>query len=494
MIMYGSLSHLSKRGLENYTEECVKIKKVLSNMVPKSCITTHVVFVPLGGVEGGGLIRDLYDFDSWLRSSGHGGDALPGARACFWDIVHNKSSAGGTPDMTNHGTRTMYMPESLHSSSKIRTVSGSPHVLLPVKISPFDEKDEMTLITCLMREINDTYALNVPEQPCLDRSSGVTNSGSGKASGRIFTIGGSHVKRIVGGLESLNMDVVDLSRPGWKADPEQIAEVASKLKRYGLSDADIIVVDILSNSIICGTDSRGMPIDQSKINGSWHVTGSLSFVPKTVIKSILATASDLIFTGSEPRIIAIMPLPRYVTGKCCADPDHIKNMNDADYTADFEQNLEQIEDILSGWIQSINSRSEILHFRTVTDNPEAPLPELLVNGEPLWPANDPVHGSAAYYSEISATLAESVRAVILDEGGQPPPPKRQRLESVVVRREGESVASPARRHNASWSTGILPASRGRGGKERGSFHRGSHARGRWRGWRRPFRGRGRGGH
>jgi hypothetical protein len=52
--MFGSLSHLSNRGLENYAEECMKMKKVLTNMLPKSCTVTHVVFVPLEGVGGGG--------------------------------------------------------------------------------------------------------------------------------------------------------------------------------------------------------------------------------------------------------------------------------------------------------------------------------------------------------------------------------------------------------------------------------------------------------
>jgi hypothetical protein len=35
-----------------------------------------------------------------------------------------------------------------------------------------------------------------------------------KTTDRIFAIGATHVKRMEGGLESLNMDIVDLSRPG----------------------------------------------------------------------------------------------------------------------------------------------------------------------------------------------------------------------------------------------------------------------------------------
>jgi hypothetical protein len=77
-----------KLGLENYSEECVKIQKVISNMIPNTCSVTHVVFVPLGGLETAGLIRDLYDLDCWLRRSGSGtGPSLPETRRKLWQLL-----------------------------------------------------------------------------------------------------------------------------------------------------------------------------------------------------------------------------------------------------------------------------------------------------------------------------------------------------------------------------------------------------------------------
>jgi hypothetical protein len=67
IVLFGSLSHLARRGIENYAEECVKTKKVILNMIPKSCVISHVVLVPLGGCGGEALVRDLYDLDSWIR-------------------------------------------------------------------------------------------------------------------------------------------------------------------------------------------------------------------------------------------------------------------------------------------------------------------------------------------------------------------------------------------------------------------------------------------
>jgi hypothetical protein len=78
---------------------------------------------------------------------------------------------------------------------------------------------------------------------------------------------------------------------------------------------------------------------------------------------------------------------------------------------------------------------------------------------------DPVHGSVSYYAEIATAVVKSVRAAIMEDGSEPPA-KRARLESTIVRRP--SVERPSKpHHSASWSTGTLPPTQGRGGNTRG---------------------------
>jgi hypothetical protein len=57
------------------------------------------------------------------------------------------------------------------------------------------------------------------------------------------------------------MEIIDLSKPGWKADPDLLAELSAKTKKYGLCDTDTVVIDVLSNSVICGTGTRGKPAE-----------------------------------------------------------------------------------------------------------------------------------------------------------------------------------------------------------------------------------------
>jgi hypothetical protein len=195
---------------------------------------------------------------------------------------------GGVSVPEEHATRILYMPESPDNSNKVRTVSGAPHVYLPASIPPLNCQQEETLISSIMRELNDTFDANVTGKPDLSRSSGDAHSMTEKTTDRIFVIGASHVKRMVGGLESLNMDIVDLSRPGWKADPEHIADIAENQKKYDITDTDTLLIDPLSNKAVCGTDANGMPVNQTKIGKSWHIV----VCTKTEGKE---------FTGTNPR-------------------------------------------------------------------------------------------------------------------------------------------------------------------------------------------------
>jgi hypothetical protein len=114
---------------------------------------------------------------------------------------------------------------------------------------------------------------------------------------------------------STNQDVIDLTRPGWVADPESIAEMASKLDRYGIGNDDIVVIDMLSNSYVRGTDTDDNQIPPCKENGKWHVEGHLNFAPKPAIKKILSSGSEKWFKYRAPKLIGIVPLPRYVLEK-----------------------------------------------------------------------------------------------------------------------------------------------------------------------------------
>jgi hypothetical protein len=199
VLLFGWLSHLAMRGLESSAEETVRAFKVFFNMLKSGCSVAHVVHVPLGGVQSDGLIRDLYDLDSWLRSGIISTAAsLPASRECFWRLAVEENPVSSS---ANNMERALFMPESLTKSSKIRIVSGATNNLLPDCIGPISENFEKELVGCILNEISETYAIEIDRNPALNRcSDDQVFYSKDTHDDRIFIVGASHTTRLVGGL------------------------------------------------------------------------------------------------------------------------------------------------------------------------------------------------------------------------------------------------------------------------------------------------------
>ncbi len=115
VILIGSLSHLGARGLGGYTADLVSSISSLGALVGAGSEVIPAVPVPIGGVGGSGLIRDILDFDAWLQGSAVGpGARLDSAREAFWEVV--RETGQGTQSV--HGERTLYIPTSSRKSEE----------------------------------------------------------------------------------------------------------------------------------------------------------------------------------------------------------------------------------------------------------------------------------------------------------------------------------------------------------------------------------------
>jgi hypothetical protein len=466
VLLFGSLSHLAMRGLESYAEETVRAYKVFSNMLKSGCSVAHVVYVPLGGIQSDGLIRDLYDLDSWLRSGIISTAAsLPASRECFWRLAVEEYPVRSKENNMEHA---LFMPESLTKSNKIRIVSGATSNLLPDSIGPVSENFEKELISCILNEISETYAIEVDRNPALNRcSDDQVFYNKDTNDDRIFVVGASHTTRLVGGLAEKGFNVVSFAKGGWKINDETVADMVTKLKSYGAEMGDIILIDQLSNNVFCGTDSDGNHCDPVNIEGGWHITGNLCVRAKPYVKASRSKCRKIMDACPDAKIIFLAPIPQYILSPCCADPEHITNFTDPDYVRDISGELEKVEELLDALAQSCLAPSLVLSFRAVAADPESLLPDLTVIGNPIWQDGDPVHAAASLYAALVAAIHSGVEEL---GAGVPAAPKRPRLESIVVRSKNfaysDPVSKPARPQG--WSSGTLPekakerAPRGRG--------------------------------
>jgi hypothetical protein len=486
-VYFGSLSHLQLRGIEHYAEEVVKNYKILSSMLAGGCSVAHVVSVPLGGVESEATVRDLYDLDAWLRSGLISTMAsLPQSRTKFWNVIGRENPE---PASNNTGERVMYMPESFTVSKKTRLVSGNIDGLLPAKIRPISPEGEAEIIKTLMQEISEESGIEVSSRPVLDRcSSDDVFTISDPDSMKVFIAGASHAARLVGGLAENGLNTINLTKPGLIFDETAVARLCQELKNLSAGPGDFLIIDPVSNSTFCGTDSKGNHVDPFKENGKWHIPGQLTIRAKSYIKQTLKNLTAVSEAVPDLKLLALLPLPRYVTEKCCLDPDHIINFGTDSYLGDISEELEVIGDLVRDWAHNKhNAAAAVVDYRTVLDDASADLDGQKIDGSALWAADDPVHGIPALYAAIGLCILANIDEM----GGEVSEPhqKRPRLESVVVRSAKKADTQPGGRAQG-WSSGVLPESK-RGGGDRGG-RGGLPGRGRggrpYRGWPRFTRG------
>ena len=97
-------------------------------------------------------------------------------------------------------------------------VLDPPTNLLPLGLGSFTSKMEETIVSSLIREINEVYDLSLDEKPDLDRE---LDPAPFHDTGRTVIIGSSHMKRIASHMAA-EASLVDFSVPGRIANSESI--------------------------------------------------------------------------------------------------------------------------------------------------------------------------------------------------------------------------------------------------------------------------------
>jgi hypothetical protein len=208
--------------------------------------------------------------------------------------------------------------------------------------------------------------------------------------------------------EYLPSDSISLAYPGFKPTVESIASAKEKLDALNINANDTVILDLLSNSAYMGTDASGLPSPAFKAgDGRYHVPGSLTTAPPTILKKVLEICSTLAEKINQSNVVLTCPIPRYVMGSCCTDPAHIENRKSDDFEDELADCLEQHKKILGGWATTIGLRFCLLDPTAVV-HPTEPLlrNRLTSDGISIWCHRDPVHLSQEAYRDLANAVIE----------------------------------------------------------------------------------------
>jgi hypothetical protein len=295
--------------------------------------------------------------------------------------------------------RSLYLPASFRNPRKRSFVSASTDPPLPNCIPPFDTKTEGKVILGLINELVTHFGVKLNTNPSLERG-GETPAGKFEP-GRLIIVGASHMVKM---SKHLQEKAVILAYPGFKATPQALAQLAAKLEEIRLTPDDRLVLDLLSNSTFMGTDVDGLPTAAVQgEGGTYHIPGSLTVAPVPVTKKILANCNQIGKLCSTAKNVALIaPIPRYITGKCCDDNNHVDNYDNDDFETEVINGLEQQKRLLDVWASEHKMCYRIIDATELVD----PVEQILRNrvtrsGIPLWSMWDPVHLVEEAYEELA---------------------------------------------------------------------------------------------
>ncbi len=193
----------------------------------------------LSGIDNQSTIRSLLEVGAWYQGvSALSTKELSSSLTMMLDRLRTeKQPISGTALCTPENNRApmrflLKMPQNLHSYDK--------HVCLSEGLSdqvslcqPINEREEGELINSMVDELNDKCGLDLSHEFTLERpaltSEPETYDESLNVFERVVMMGGSHSSRLTDELDDTCLEVMDISRRGWRLTEENVDDQVKEL-------------------------------------------------------------------------------------------------------------------------------------------------------------------------------------------------------------------------------------------------------------------------
>jgi hypothetical protein len=152
-----------------------------------------------------------------------------------------------------------------------------------------------------------------------------------KDNNTVVCIGSSIMQQTIPFLKALGYNVIDLSRPGWLATEDNIANLISSMSKFELVPGFAVVLDLVSNCSIRYMQFDGTLSLAQKEGGRYHLKGPVVTCGEEVFVRILRALSPVLISAQDAEKISIPPLPRYLCTPCCSNPTHCTNLLNEKY-------------------------------------------------------------------------------------------------------------------------------------------------------------------
>jgi hypothetical protein len=345
MILFGSLTSLSRVGLQSYASACINGKRRISG-VAKKCEVIPFIPPPLGGCNDPELIRNIVDSCVWLGSIQS--YALSGTAKVLVDLVMDDVEGGeGGPKHLDHP---VFLPHSLDSYDGTHVTSpGRPGI--PAFVPSWSQADEKKYLSGLIKDLNENLLAGLDPNPNLSRSKVKPQMYPAVRSGsveRIVFVGGSHAKNLSQAASILGIDSYMIATGGWKITRENIDKLIPDLHELmsGLPIGTPIVLFCMDNSsFLAASEDGGMAPISKCVEGDhgYHVKGALVVAPERALQFAVDQLKRVVDEFVDFDVFIITPVTRYAASPCCTSLEHVTNFGDPDFLSTIISDLTKLK-------------------------------------------------------------------------------------------------------------------------------------------------------
>ncbi len=231
--------------------------------------------------------------------------------------------------------------------------------------------------------------------------------------------GASNLKYSARHFSDTDFTFVDVSTPGWTANPLNIARLAAEVEHRVKEGAKAFVFDLLGNSLVRYEQFDGTTSLPYKSEGKFHFAGDVVISPDKIFQKTVESIVPILTARQSVPCVIIPPLPRYLFARCCSDTSHCTNWNSDGFPAETLSGFIALRQLV---IKTL-TRLHVKNFRvsdaccmtncTPTANTATRIAELR-----KVTSKDGIHFVESGYKNLASSCVSSLKALLISGSSQ----------------------------------------------------------------------------
>ena len=355
----------------------------------------------------------MAELSAWL--GGLGDYPLPTYTGAVWEFL----AGGGEGGRQSSYEARLVVPSDL-SGSETKTVVSKGWPFLCNGSIAIGEFEELKQITAMLSDLNTNLALSLDVSPSFARTPTITAStGDRGIPNRYVVLGASHGRRIATALSNSGYEVTDLTDGGWKLSTTGVARLVEKFENVkpNLHADTQVVLSVLDSSLFWGETEEGAAPARKAMDNRFHLEGRVKLAGRDVVADRFNMLLPLLLAAAKFKTTLLSPLPRYLTGGCCANEEHCTNRMEDGYAAQQLRDLERTRQTLRDCVFRCKNKSVKVMNPVKLFGGERDTSDVVVALKAIW-GGDPVHPTQGVYQRVAEEMAAELGRLTDNKGGR----------------------------------------------------------------------------